>query len=138
MGFLGFQKPFRKESVNNYTDVLEPLANAHRHSTVTAEFDRRRSQEGRNSSGDAAEVKKKESSEERGVLSTRSSTYSPYTIEGLRAEINEDVGASGHDSAYDCELYFLFLFFLPTLSWEMGNEKMDGRCFWKVLVADIL
>jgi hypothetical protein len=27
--------------------------------------------------------------------------YSAYTIEGLRAEIDTDLAASGHDAAYD-------------------------------------
>jgi hypothetical protein len=34
-----------------------------------------------------------------------SADYKPYTIEGLRAEVMEDVAASGHDSAYDCKLF---------------------------------
>jgi hypothetical protein len=106
MSFLAKLNPFHKENIADYKNVLVPLANAQRHSTVTAEYDRRRSQDGRTSSGDAGSTKKKESEDESGVLSSRSAAYSPFTVEGLRAEVYEDVGASGHDTAYDREFYF--------------------------------
>ena len=105
MGFMGFTKPFQKDSVDNYEGVLVSLANASRHPTVVAEYARRRSAEGDSSEGtsDDSIKKAKDLGEEDGVMRTSNAEYSPYTIEGLRAEVHEDVAASGHDSAYDCE-----------------------------------
>lgn len=112
MGFLMIKGLFRKDSVNDYQDVLVPLANSQRHPTVEAEYARRRSAEGHN--GNTASYDKKEdgplnsskSSGDEGVMRTSSANYSPYTIEGLRAEVMEDVTASGHDSSYDRKIIF--------------------------------
>lgn len=88
-----------------------PLEKAQRHPTVEAEYARRRSPDGSSDCGDVDGTKKEvgspndgDSSEDR-VMSASSCNYSPYTIEGLRAEVMEDVAASGHYSAYDCELF---------------------------------
>jgi len=108
MKFMGITNPLHKESVDDYQGVLVPLENAARHPTVAAEYARRRSLEAVGSDGAAHsdETKKDKSSDnEDGVMRTSSAGYSPYTIEGLRAEVNEDVAASGHDSAYDCKIY---------------------------------
>jgi hypothetical protein len=114
MGFLAIKGLFRKDSINDYQDVLVPLANAQRHPTVEAEYARRRSAEGQSKNDNTpgfATTKKEgplhanETSGEEGVMRTSSQNYSPYTIEGLRAEVMEDVAASGHDSAYDCKLF---------------------------------
>jgi hypothetical protein len=108
MGFLGLKKPFQKASVDNYQGVLVPLAQAQRHPTVAAEYARRRSAEGRSSDEVAVDPAKKDKTttgaddSENGVMRTTSAGYSPYTIEGLRAEVTEEVGAGGHDIAYDC------------------------------------
>ena len=108
MGFLGLKKPFQKESVDNYQGVLVPLATAQRHPTVAAEYARRQSAEGPSSDEVADGPAKKEKTttsandSENGVMRTTSAGYSPYTIEGLRAEVTEEVGAGGYDSAYDC------------------------------------
>lgn len=111
MGFMGLQKPGQKESVNDYSNVLVPLATAKRHETVIAEYERRRSAEGlRDLSLESPGEKPQEKDgidgidgNEKGVLSTGSKVYSPYTIEGLKAEVFEDVKVTGCDSAYDCE-----------------------------------
>ncbi|TVY73178.1 putative MFS-type transporter PB1E7.08c [Lachnellula suecica] len=103
MKFMGLTNPLQKESVDNYQGVLVPLANASRDPAVVAEYERRRSLEAE-SDGDRSKREKVEKGSgdgEEGVLRTSSALYSPYTIEGLRAEINEDVSPSGHDSAYD-------------------------------------
>jgi len=109
MAFLAIKGLFRKTSVNDYQDVLVPLANARRHPTIHAEYARRRSAEGHNDNTasfdsmkmEGGPLSSNESGEEEGVMRTSSANYSPYTIEGLRAEVMEDVAASGHDSAYD-------------------------------------
>lgn len=112
MGFLAIKELFHTASVNDYQDVLVPLERAQRHPTVEAEYARRRSAEGHGRNRESYREKKNagplnasESSGEDGVMRTSSANYSPYTIEGLRAEVMEDVAASGHDSAYDCKLY---------------------------------
>jgi hypothetical protein len=111
MGLRMLKGLFRKDSLKDCQDVLIPLANAPRHPTVEAEYACRRSGEGHNSNTAKYDTMKKEdgtpnssqSSGEEGVMRTSSTNYSSYTIEGLRAEVMEDVAASGHDSAYDCK-----------------------------------
>ena len=112
MGILALKGLFHKDSVNDYQNVLVPLEKAQRHSTVEAEYARRRSAEGVGSNG-GVEGKKEdglpnssESSGEEGTLHTSGATYSPYSIDGLRAEVMEDVAGSGYNSAYDCELFW--------------------------------
>jgi hypothetical protein len=111
MGFMMIKGLFRKDSVNDYQDVLVPLANAQRHPTAEAEHASRRPAEGHD--GNTASYDKKEDgplnfseSSGKGVMRTSSANYSPYTIEGLRAECMEDVTASGHDSSYDRKIIF--------------------------------
>jgi len=106
MGFMGLTSPFKKDSVDSYQGVLVPLANAARHPTVVAEYARRQSAANDSSDGNSDDPLKKDAAkpvEENGAMRMSSEGYSPYTVEGLRAEIHEDVTASGHDSAYDCE-----------------------------------
>lgn len=79
--------------------MLVSLADASRHPTVAAEYARRRSLEAANSDG-ARDEKKSRDVEGGGA----GEGFSPYTVEGLRAEVNEDVATSGHDSAYDCKI----------------------------------
>ena len=112
MGFLAIRSLLHKDSVNDYHDVLVPLEKAQRHPTVEVEYARRRSAEAHDNNGDLDGAKKEagplnagESSGEEGVMGTSSANYSPYTIEGLRSEVMEDVAASGHDSTYDCKLF---------------------------------
>jgi hypothetical protein len=114
MGFLAIKELFHEDSVNDYQDVLVSLEKAQRHPTVEAEYAHRRSAECPATTGDLNGGKKEtglingsENSGEEGVMRATSANYSPYTIEGLRAEVMEDVAASGHDSAYDCKLFRL-------------------------------
>jgi hypothetical protein len=114
MGFLAMKSLFHKDSVNGYHDVLVPLQKAQHHPTVEAKYSGRRSTEGGGENGYLDDSKKKaglryanDSNGEEGVMRISRANYSPYTIEGLRAEIREDVAAaSGHDSAYDCKLFW--------------------------------
>ncbi|KUJ18032.1 MFS general substrate transporter [Mollisia scopiformis] len=106
MGFLGLRRPGQKDSVNDYQGVLVPLAQASRHPTVAAEYARRRSAEGRSSTTDTSTFGANNKIEADGTLVKEEGRgsqdgLSPYTLEGLRAEVHEDVAASGHDSAYD-------------------------------------
>lgn len=102
MGFLGLRKPGQKDSVNDYNDVLVPLATSKRHATVEAEYARRRSAEGRGSTTDTSTFGPSKV-EENGEGEKGGKVSSPYTVEGLRAECMQDVDAGGHDTAYDCE-----------------------------------
>jgi hypothetical protein len=107
MGILAIKNLFHKDSVKDYQDVLVPLANAPRHPTVEAEYARRRSAEAHGSVGGVNGAKKgarNENSGEEGVIRTTGHNYSPYTIEGLRAEVVEDLASNGRDSSYDCKL----------------------------------
>ncbi|KAL8703128.1 MAG: hypothetical protein Q9201_003687 [Fulgogasparrea decipioides] len=82
-----FLNPFRKHDVSDFDGVFVPLANAQRHhSVVSAHNDKKHSQD-----GGFAEEKKLESP----------TAYSAFTVEGLRAEIELDLAASGHDTGYD-------------------------------------
>ena len=83
-------------------NVLVPLSQARRHKTVEAEYQRRQSEEQKRQAEFGDDKTKKDGSDcEQGVRSLSSSEYSPYTIEGLRAEVMEDMRAGGHGSAYD-------------------------------------
>lgn len=75
--------PFAKHDVSDFPDVYVPLADAHRHASVVAQH----------------EEMPEKSDGEAGVRP--SLNYSAYTIEGLRAEIESDLAASGHDAVYD-------------------------------------
>jgi len=98
--FMGITDPFHKPSIHDFEGVLVPLDQAVRHDLTAAEYARRQSLE-RVSDAPSSDKKDKSTDSEPGVMRTNSAGYSPYTIDGLRAEINEDVAASGHDSAYD-------------------------------------
>lgn len=88
MGF--FVNPFRKHDVREFPDVLVPLRDAPRHPLVMQKYE----EKGRTGTGSP------EKDPER--YPTRSSDeYSPFTIENLKAEIEEDVAASGHNTTYD-------------------------------------
>ncbi|KAI9682203.1 MAG: hypothetical protein M1817_000257 [Caeruleum heppii] len=83
-----FVNPFKKHDVNEYPGVLVPLQSAPRHPSIVEKHD--------------ANLKDGAAPGSDGELGTRSSSdYSPFTIEGLRAEIDEDLAASGINSAYD-------------------------------------
>lgn len=138
MGFLGIKKPFQKESVNNYTNILVPLANAKRHDTVIADYERRRSAENlapRASSLTSSDAKKESDAGVgagadvgRNEKSLGNGVYSPNTIEGLRAEVYEDMARSGEDSAYDLK---------STVINKAIQDIGMGRYNWELFVSCI-
>ncbi|KAL8834447.1 MAG: hypothetical protein Q9170_003743 [Blastenia crenularia] len=86
-----FLNPFRKHDVSDFEGVYVPLANSQRHhSVVAAHNDRKNSLT-------------KDMSDEKDIESPPSpeNSDSAYTVEGLRREIELDLSASGHDTAYD-------------------------------------
>ncbi|TVY91080.1 putative MFS-type transporter [Lachnellula willkommii] len=145
---LKFVNPFRKESVNDYTGVVVPLERAIRHPTVVAEYARRCSARTSSSegSGGSAHADDSKKDNEAGVMRSNSSSYTPYTIEGLRAEIEEDMGlvasASGGDSQYQYEVksrlinkaiqdigmgrYNWLMFILCGFGWFADNLWLQG------------
>ncbi|KAL8731974.1 MAG: hypothetical protein Q9166_003106 [cf. Caloplaca sp. 2 TL-2023] len=82
-----FLNPFRKQDVSNFDGVYTPLADFQRRPSFVDHKDIK--------PGELADEKKLD------VSPDASNGYSAYTIEGLRAEIELDVAASGHDTAYD-------------------------------------
>lgn len=102
MKFLGANF-FEKDKLDS--NVLVPLSQAQRHKTVEAEYQRRQSEEQMRQAGLGEGKDKKDGSDtEKRARPLSSSLHSPYTIEGLRAEVMEDMRTSGHDSVYDSEL----------------------------------
>ena len=81
--------PFAKHDVADFTDVYVPLADAHRNASVVAQHEEKL-EKSHSPDGSGGEAGRK-----------ASHNYSAYTIEGLRAEIESDVAASGHDAVYD-------------------------------------
>ena len=89
MGF--FTNPFAKNDNVNYDHVLVPLTEVNRHASVLQKAEIRRF-----SIATAGSDKDKSAEDV-----AEEAAYSPYTIEGLRFEIEEDVATSGHDTVYD-------------------------------------
>lgn len=79
--------PFKKQDVGDFTGVYTPLADYRRPSSTDEHRDIK--------PGDLADEKKLD------VSPNPSNGYSAYTIDALRAEIELDSAASGHDTAYD-------------------------------------
>ena len=79
-----FINPFRKADVSDFEGVHTPLADY-----------RRRSSANDPKSGELAAEKKLD------VSPNPSNGYSAYTIDALRAEVDVELVASGHDTAYD-------------------------------------
>jgi hypothetical protein len=86
-----FLNPFRKYDVDDFPSVIVPLAKAPRHPSVIAENKRRASRASIDSAANA----------EKGEKSVDGSETAEFTVEQLKAEVEEDIVASGHDSAYD-------------------------------------
>ncbi|KAI9719305.1 MAG: hypothetical protein M1812_003635 [Candelaria pacifica] len=86
-----FMNPFAKHDVSDFPGVLIPLQQADRHASVVTAFDEKMKLEG------GADSPTVDSEGKPGL----DANYSPTTLEGLRVEIDEDIGASGHDTAYD-------------------------------------
>lgn len=78
MGF--FVNPFKGNDANEFPDVIIPLA-------------------------DGTPTKKSEAGVDPGLqekgVSPPTGEYSPLTLESLRSEVEADMVASGHDTAYD-------------------------------------
>lgn len=97
--------PFKKYDVDDFPDVYVPLSNATRHPSVVAEY-RRRSSLAATLSGQEP-VESKLSDKEDGLGLQKSETVDVgslnpvFTLEQLRAEVEADVAASGHDTVYD-------------------------------------
>ena len=87
-----FVNPFKRHDVSDFENVFVPLAQAHRSPSVIAAHDSKLGTK------DGLPVTNEKDSEAAVVTSEG---YSAYTIEGLRAEIDSDLAASGHDTAYD-------------------------------------
>ncbi|TVY31156.1 putative MFS-type transporter protein [Lachnellula hyalina] len=114
MVFMGLTNPFHKTSVDDYKGVVVPLSQAIRHPTVAAEYARRNSgrpslSDGSSHVDDAKKDNDRASKDnDDGVMTSNSLGYSPYTIEGLRAEISDDMAlvtsAEGGDSQYQYEV----------------------------------
>lgn len=84
-----FMNPFHKHDVSEFPDTFVPLAHAERHPSIVAahkDMDKKNlpSTSPISDAGDSSD-----------------NEYSAYTIEGLIAEIDLDIAASGHDTAYD-------------------------------------
>ena len=83
-----FMNPFHKHDVAEFEGVYEPFGQGARHPSVVA-------------------ANEKKFGEKEDIESdSKEGQYSSYTIEGLRAEIDSDVAASGHDSIYDRRFFF--------------------------------
>jgi hypothetical protein len=85
--------------VTDFSDVVIPLANAVRHPSVVAENQRRASL--RMSVGSEATAAEKGTANPKTNGEKTTDDVAEFTIEQLRAEVEEDLVASGHDSAYD-------------------------------------
>ncbi|KAL8923079.1 MAG: hypothetical protein Q9172_003289 [Xanthocarpia lactea] len=82
-----FVNPFRKHDVSDFQGVYTPLADFRRRSSADEPKDMK--------AGSLANEKKLD------VSPDASNGYSTYTIDGLRAEIELDLVASGLDTSYD-------------------------------------
>ncbi|KAI9816985.1 MAG: hypothetical protein M1832_004969 [Thelocarpon impressellum] len=82
-----FLNPLAKHDVSDFSNVLVPLADAPRHPSVVDKD----SKLGKEASAPRADDG--ENGEQR--------AYSAFTLEGLRAEIDDDLAASGVNSSYD-------------------------------------
>lgn len=79
-----FMNPFKKHDVSDFPGVFVELRDAHRHPSVVDWHDKK---SGLKETGEA-----EQNGEEQ---------YSPYTIEALKAEVDEAMSAGMHDTAYD-------------------------------------
>lgn len=99
MGLTGLLPPFLRRQfktveIGDFPDVLIPLEAAQRHHSVVEKAEK---------DGDQVADGSPEGDDEKtgGVRRTSVAAYDVHTIEGLKAEIDSDIAAFGHDSAYD-------------------------------------
>lgn len=120
---MGLHNPFRTYKLEDFPDVYIPLSQATRHPSVVAE-NRRRSSVAVTLNGDepiatrptpTAAVAVEDEKNHGAIAPSNPSRHSsevvstsgdikakePLTVDKLRAEIEADIVASGHDSAYD-------------------------------------
>jgi hypothetical protein len=140
MKFLGANF-FEKDKLDS--NVLVPLSQAQRHKTVEAEYQRRQSEEQMRQAGLGEGKDKKDGSDtEKQARPLSSSLHSPYTIEGLRAEVMEDMRNSGHDSVYDSELSSVVKEVFGGWQWTVKSLVINkaiqdigmGRYNWQLFV----
>lgn len=109
MKLFGFEFGRNEELI---PDVVIPFEQVVRHDTVYDKYQRdqtRKSEELRREFSCATEnkglsCKRDGSDSEEGVMRPTSTDRHPNSIEGLRAEVIEDMKENGHDSAYDSKL----------------------------------
>ena len=85
-----FMNPFHKHDVHEFEGVYEPFEAARRHPSVVAANEEKL--------GTKDGLPDVESDSKEGETPP---AYSSQTLEALRAEIDSDIAASGHDSIYD-------------------------------------
>lgn len=95
-----FYNPFTRKEQSNFPGVVVPLANAPERSPSPLQSD----SEIKPSPDEKPNEKPDEKSLDRSDRSENGVgpiPDGPLTIEGLKAEVEGDIAASGHDSAYD-------------------------------------
>lgn len=93
---MGFVWPFKEYHLEDFDSVVIPLGQAQRAASVVAENQRRTA-----ARTPAEEEREAEKASDSDNGKDSDSDNAVATIEALRAEIDADVSASGHDSAYD-------------------------------------
>ena len=111
-----FYNPFTRKEQSNFPGVVVPLANAPERAPSPLQSDTENKpnpDEKPNETPDEKSLDRSDRSEN-GVGPVPGG---PLTIEGLKAEVEEDVAASGHDSAYDrmffCDCQWATFFLHP-------------------------
>lgn len=90
--------PLKKYKLEDFDSVVIPLSKATRHPNVVAENARRASVR----TLDESKAEKGRAGSDNSLRKTSSGeSESITTLESLRSEVDADVSASGHDSAYD-------------------------------------
>ncbi|KAK3168405.1 hypothetical protein OEA41_004852 [Lepraria neglecta] len=83
-----FMNPFQKHDVSDFPDTYVPLAHAERHPSVVAAHKN-------------VDIDKDDAPSGSPARAASDNEYSAHTIEGLIAEIDLDIAASGYDTSYD-------------------------------------
>ena len=101
---MGFLLPLKHYKLEDFDSVIISLEAAERHHSVIADNERRTSQR------TLVDAEKGQNAEPKAISDSDSankhdialpSDNSKAALEALRAEIDADIGASGHDTAYD-------------------------------------
>ena len=104
----------KKYDVTEFENVLVPLTNAQRQpSVIAAHGERLGTMNGATVDDDGIES---------------SDQYSAFTIEGFRAEIDNDITASGHDTVYDRMFHGIFLYaYYFCVQWRTRCGPVEPR-----------